>query len=203
MGEKILPAVFVAPLGLAVIPSVVLHSSSSFSSSSLWLSPDPSNKDWLKPLSPSLQFCPEELPTTGEVLLWEEGLFVGLMGTGVFWEEVGGLPFFPNAACTFTLLCTSLTPVSLVMLFRLTGEWGRQSGGWPGVVGVMLHCVFFPLGIETGIGGGDETGAADDGWGEVGQWSWGVKEGPSLTGETGGVWKLSPWAPGPKNKQKK
>lgn len=49
------------------------------------------------------------------------------------------------------------------MLFELTGEWGRQSGGEPAVVGVILHCVFFPLDKGTGTGGGDETGAAEDG----------------------------------------
>lgn len=207
LGGSCLPAVFVAPSWLAVIPSVVLHSSSSFSSSSPWLSPDPSSKDWLRPLSLSLQFCPEELPTTGEALHWEEGLFVGLMATGFPWEtrvwgvEGGGLPCLPKAACPLTLLSTRLTPGSPVKLFELTGGWGLQSGGELEVIGVMLHCGFFPLDIRTGTGGGDETGAAEEGWGEVGWRSWGMKAGPSLCGETGGVWKLSPWAPRPKKIQ--
>lgn len=206
----ILPAVFVAPSRLALIPSVVLDSSSSFFSSSPRLPPASwaGSKDWLRPLSLSLQFCPEELPTTtGEALHDEEGLFVGLMATVCCWDprgrgvEVGGPPFLPKAACSLPtilcgLLCRGLTPGPMVELFELTGGWGLQSGG--GLEGVVLDCTFFPLDVRTGTGGGDETGAAGEGWGEVWGRSWGtsgIKGGPSLCGEAGGVWKLSPWAP--------
>lgn len=196
----ILPAVFVAPSWLAVIPSVVLHSLNSFSSSSPWLSTGSwaGSKDWLGPLSLSLQL--EERPPTGEALHWEEVLFVGLMATvfetGGRVVEVGGPPFLPKAACPLPtvlpdLLCSGLNPGPMVELLEPTGGWGFQSGGGPD------DGAFFPMGVRTGIGGGDETGAAGEGWGEAGR-SWGIpgmKFGASLSGDAGGVWKLSPGAP--------
>lgn len=212
----LLPAVFVVLSWLAVIPSVVLHSSSSFSSSSSWLSPAswPGSKDWLRPLSLSLQVCSEELLATGEAPPREEGLFVGLLATGctsettVRWTEVGGPPFLPKATCPLAavlpgLLCTKLTPGPTLELFELTGGWGLQLGGGLEAVGLLLDCAFFPLDVRSGTGGGDEAGAAEEGWGEVGWRSWGtptMKGGPSPCGEAGGVWKLSPWTPrGKKN----
>lgn len=99
--RRLLPVVLMAVSWALVIPSVVLHSSSSFSSSSLWLPPASGSKDWLRPLSLSLQFCPEQLPSTGEELHWEDEVFVGLMATSLPWDtgargvEVGGTPFLP------------------------------------------------------------------------------------------------------------
>lgn len=49
-------------------------------------------------------------------------------------------------------------------LFVLTGGLGLQTGGGLEVVGVVLDCAFFfPLDVRTGTGGGDETGAAEEG----------------------------------------
>ncbi len=136
---------------------------------------------------------------------------MGLMATVFPWEtgvrgvEVGGPPFLPRAACPLTtvlpgLLCTGLTPGPMAELSELTGGRGLQSGVGLEAVGVVLD--FFPLDVRTGTGGGDETGAAEEGWGEEGGRSWGTpgkKGGTSLCGEAGGVWKLSPWAPREKN----
>ncbi len=213
----LLPVVFVVPSWLAVIPSVVLHSSSSFSSFSSWLftASWPGSKDWLKPLSLSLQLCSEELPTIGEALHREEGLFVGLMttvfpcDTGVRGVEVGGAPFLPKEACPLItvlpgLFCTWLTPGPVGELCVLTGGWGLQSGDGLEVLGVELDCAFFfPLDVRIGTGGGGDTGAAEEGWGEVGWKTPDMKTGPSLCGEAGGVWKLSPRDPGEKSKQLK
>lgn len=63
---------------------------------------------------------------------------------------------------------------------------------------MVLDCAFFPLDVRSGTGGGDEAGAAEEGRGEVGGRSWGtpgMNAGPSLCGDAGGVWKLSPWTP--------
>lgn len=208
----LLPVVFMAPSWVALIPSAVLHSSSSFSRSSPWLSPAswPGSKDWLRPLSLSLQFCPEELPTTGEVLHREGGHFVGVTGT-VFWEsevlgvEVGGPSFLPKAACPLTtvvagLLGTTLTSGPTAVLFELTGGWGLQSGGGlelQGEVGFVVGCGFLLMDVLTGTGGGDDPGAAWEGLGEEWWRCWGTPgmKAESLCGEAGGVWKLSPWVP--------
>lgn len=202
-----LPVVLGAPSWLPAMPSVVLHSPSSFSSSSLWLSP--AIKDWLRPLSLSFQFRSEELPTRGETLHWERGLFVGVTATGLLWEtrargvEVGGFPFLPKEVCPLTWLWTRPTPGSAVKLFELIFAWGLKPRRGLEGAGVRLLGVFFPLDTRTGTGGGDEMGAGEEGCGEAGWRFLGGKAGPgpSLTGETGGVWKLSPWATTAKNDQ--
>lgn len=197
-----LPVVLVAPSWLPAMPSVVLHSSSSFSSSSLWLSP--AIKDWLRPLSLSFQFRSEELPTRGETLHWERGLFVGVTATGLLWEtrvrgvEVGGFPFLPKEVCPLTWLWT---PGSAVKLFEVIFAWGLKPRGGLEGAGVRPLGVFFPLDTRTGTGGGDEMGAGEQGWGEVGFLGVKAGPGPSLTGETGGVWKLSLWATTARNDQ--
>lgn len=82
--------------------------------------------------------------------------------------DVGGHPFFPKAACPLTLLTTRLTPGSQVKLFEAPGGGGLQSGGGLEAVGEGQHGAFFPVDMGAGTGGGEESGAAEEGWGDVG-----------------------------------
>lgn len=183
MDVWLLPAVLRGTSWLAVMPSVALHSSSSFSSS-----PESGSEDWLRPLSHSAPLCPEQLSWTEE-LQQVDGLFEGLMVRGFSWEtsargvEVGGPPLLPKTACPLALLCTRVMVGSLLKLVEVTGGWGFQSRWGLDEEGVMLGSAFFSL--MSGTGGGEVTGAAEEGWGEEG-WR-GLRAGTSLWGDTGGV----------------
>lgn len=200
----LLPVVFMAPSWLAPTPSVVLHSSSSLPSSSLWPSPASwhGSRDWLRPLSLSLQSSPDELLPTGEPLHRDEGHRAGLTDTlfsGVLRVAFGGPPFLPKDVWPLTAVVPGLfgTTGPTVALSQTTAGWGLQWGaalGLQGEVGVGLGSGFFPVDGPTGTGGGGDTGAAWEGLGKEWCRSW-ATPGASLCGEAGGVWKLSPWDP--------
>lgn len=87
--------------------------------------------------------------------------------------EVGGPPFLPKEACLLKtlvpgLLCRGVTPESMLVLCGLRDGRGLHSGRGLVVVGLVLDCVFFTLGVRPGTGGGEDVGAAGGGWGEVG-----------------------------------
>lgn len=97
------------------------------------------------------------------------GLFEGLMVRGFSWGtsargvEVGGPPFLPKTPCPLALLCTA---VSLLKLVEVTGGGGFQSRWRLDAEGAMPGSAFFSL--ISGTGGGEATGAVEDGWGEEG-----------------------------------